>query len=129
MNSKRDYGDLQWHTLNGDTIYWRDLTDRHLANIYAYFHSKPSKRQSFVARNPKAVAWLKQEAKRRKITHLLKNAVKYGPYPYQCRYSGEWLVWDNDIGRVVSVYDVEIEKLPPDVRDEVEVRKLLGGLD
>lgn len=129
MQLKRDYGDLVWRTLHGEEVLWRDLKDRHLANIYSFFHSNPSKRQSFVHRNPKALAWLKQEAKRRKIMHLLKNAVEYGPYPYLCQYTGEWLVFDSDIGRVVSVLDYDWGRLPPDARNELEVLDLLGGLE
>lgn len=129
MKLKRDYGDLEWRTLHGNTVFWKDLEDRHLANIYAYFHSNPSKRQSFVYRHPKALAWLKQEAKRRKIMHLLKNVVEYGPYPYRDPYDGFWMVWDNDAQRAVSVMDCDVEKLPPDVRDEMAVLGLIGGLD
>lgn len=128
MQLKRDYSNLLWRTVHGDEVFWKDLEDRHLANIYAYFHSNPSKRQSFVSRNPQAVAWLKQEAKRRKITHLLKNAVKYGPYPYRDPYTGEWLIFDSDLGRVISVLDYDIDRLPPEARDELRVLDLIGGL-
>jgi hypothetical protein len=128
MIKKRfDYSDMAWRTITGDVVFWRDLEDRHLANIYGYFQSSPERKKSFSRRHPGALTWLKQEAKRRGISHLIRSVLQYGPYPYFDTKHQQWMVYDADARTLVAVSDYDMDRIPPDARDEIVVRKLLTG--
>lgn len=128
MKQKRDYGGLEWCTIHGERSAWKDVEDRHLANIYAYLRARPERKKRLLKKYPGAMAWLRQEASRRGITHLFRNAVEYGPYPYRDPHFG-WVVFDQDINQTVSVLECDVELLPPEARAELQVLGYLGVLD
>lgn len=131
MRTKRnipDYSTVAWRTVTGEDIYWRDLDDRHLANIYGYFYVNTHRYRTFSDSFPFALEWLQQEAERRGISYMLDAVIKYGPYPYFDTNNGAWMIYDRQNGFVPLyhyVQDYGMKLLPPDVRDEVRVRFLL----